>query len=1270
MQLVGKSTTMNMLCGTLAATFGDAFVNNFSITTNCSTARRNLGICMQQDVIWDDISIIDHLYLFGRLRGVRGAALKEDVDKMIESLGFPEKAHSAAGTLSGGQKRRLCVGISMVGGNSVVYLDEPTAGLDPVSRRQLWELVERNREGRAILLTTHFMDEADVLGDRIAIVKEGRLRAIGSSRYLKKTFGLGYLLKFSLAGGSSKSDEIKDMIQEFIPDADVISNAGTELSLRLPKDGTDQFPKMFAQIEYSFERLGIKSYGIETSTLEEVFMRIVNEDTASLLSNHVEANKIIGATGPERDKYDLALAKRDEKKFPLSDANVAVILTKGRDCEDNQFDMRVFKVQMRVLLAKRFHQFVRSKGQWSLGTVVPLVMITLCAIIMSKIPTELLYDDPGVTSTAYDSLASTPFSGADEASAQNWANQAGLIDSVYMGSNLSEVQSYLESPSASTSNAVSFEAVNNFTVSYNATYPLWYAGIVSTLLQSAITNATNGLLTVNTEYEAFPDSAIGAQSNLGIIFGFVLSLVAGSLGAGISIVISGERVGLVKHQQMASGASVTAYWAANFIWDYSIALVELIIFAFALFCVNSSDYGGEGFLLVMLVGVMWIFNNVFRFYLFSYAVSDIRMAQTLFFYGSLGSMYFLYTIYILVVFISEGGDATSTGSTIVGVACSFLDPNVAFTLFVLMQGDFFGARTLNDDASSLDVSVAGLYVQTLVVMGVVYFFGLMVVEFSFASIMASVKDFFCCVQSRTSNNSNDKHSGHLGDDLLEGKSDAGSGSRVSEHSDRISFAINSGESRMKDPSADPKNGKMDSDVINEKRYTEGLYEDKKINPKDNAVFAHKLSKVFYGRGTQPTKVAVNDLCLSVGHGEIFGLLGANGAGKTTLLKMVSGLETPTSGCGLINGYDIVRDRSSAQRSMGLCPQFDTLVERLTVKENLLMFGNIKGLEGDTLNDTCEAFMVALNIKKYQNKLIQQLSGGNRRKVSLVVALLGAPPTVYLDEPSTGLDPVASRLMWRLLSKVAAKKHCAVILTTHNMLECEATCTRVGVMKLGELICLGNSQHLRSVYGTGFLLEMTLNSAGGLKKAADFIMEHFDGAVIVDEHVMMLNFEIPAKSVGKLSEAFGVIESNKTLLDVCDYSLSQSTLEQVFLKQIRPKESDMALLAKQNKADGRVPLASEYICGYLCWMLAFFIPGLHHFYLKNYSRGFLYLFTINEFFFGWFLDLFEMHILIQKSVQEHGNSPCCCGLCGCCCACCRLPVEKEDSTEGGDPEMQE
>ena len=196
-------------------------------------------------------------------------------------------------------------------------------------------------------------------------------------------------------------------------------------------------------------------------------------------------------------------------------------------------------------------------------------------------------------------------------------------------------------------------------------------------------------------------------------------------------------------------------------------------------------------------------------------------------------------------------------------------------------------------------------------------------------------------------------------------------------------------------------------------------------------------------------------------------------GKTTLLKIISGLELPTSGDAFVNGFNTQNETSYAQRSMGLCPQVNTLIERLTVQENLIYFAQLKGLQQDLVYSIVDAFMVAMSIKKYQRKLILQLSGGNRRKVSLIVALLGAPPTIYLDEPSTGLDPVACRLMWRLLSKVRESNASAVILTTHNMLECESVCTRIGIMNTGMLVCLGDSQHLRSTLGTGFLLEISV-----------------------------------------------------------------------------------------------------------------------------------------------------------------------------------------------------
>jgi ABC-type multidrug transport system ATPase subunit len=198
------------------------------------------------------------------------------------------------------------------------------------------------------------MDEADVLGDRIAIVKEGRLRALGTSKFLKKRFGLGYLLKMSLMGTADVS-RIVSRMADFVPEASIASNAGTELSLRLPKEAVGQFPAMFERLESESKSLGVLSYGIETTTLEEVFMRIVNEDTEQLLTNHQEANRMLSASVEEREENNEALRKRDEKRNPLATDQIEALLTKGAA------DSRVAS-QMRIMVLKRWRQFYRSKG--------------------------------------------------------------------------------------------------------------------------------------------------------------------------------------------------------------------------------------------------------------------------------------------------------------------------------------------------------------------------------------------------------------------------------------------------------------------------------------------------------------------------------------------------------------------------------------------------------------------------------------------------------------------------------------------------------------------------------------------------------------------------------------------------------------------------------------------------------------------------------------------------------------------------------------------
>lgn len=156
---------------------------------------------------------------------------------------------------------------------------------------------------------------------------------------------------------------------------------------------------------------------------------------------------------------------------------------------------------------------------------------------------------------------------------------------------------------------------------------------------------------------------------------------------------------------------------------------------------------------------------------------------------------------------------------------------------------------------------------------------------------------------------------------------------------------------------------------------------------------------------------------------------------------------------------------------------------------------------------------------------------------------------------------------------------------------------------------------------------------------------------MDDHATMINFEIPASNIPALSTAFRLMESNKKALCITDYALSQSTLEQVFLKQIRPRGGREAAAAPAPHN----PTASDYMMGYWMWAAAALLPGLHHFYMGNWWRGLKYLFMLNELYVGWALDLFELHVMIQKRAEQYGS--------GCCASCfARPPVDPDDEAE--------
>lgn len=222
-----------------------------------------------------------------------------------------------------------------------------------------------------------------------------------------------------------------------------------------------------------------------------------------------------------------------------------------------------------------------------------------------------------------------------------------------------------------------------------------------------------------------------------------------------------------------------------------------------------------------------------------------------------------------------------------------------------------------------------------------------------------------------------------------------------------------------------------------------------------------------GRGRGHT--AVDALSLEMAEGHITALLGGNGAGKTTTISMLTGLITMTSGSASIYGYDVSSEMGRIRRSLGVCPQFDTLWLRLTVREHIMLYGVSRGIDRTSLSDTMPAMLASVGMEHKMSEAVSSLSGGQKRKLSLLIALLGDPRTVFLDEPTSGMDPYSRRLCWKVLRN--SRRNKAMVLTTHFMDEVDVLADRCAIMTEGELVCVGTTSFLKSHYGVGYHIDV-------------------------------------------------------------------------------------------------------------------------------------------------------------------------------------------------------
>ncbi|KAG4089491.1 hypothetical protein H8356DRAFT_31109 [Neocallimastix lanati (nom. inval.)] len=358
----GKTTLINIMVGLLKATEGDVYFDGRSISKDTNTIRKDFGVCAQTNIIYEELNVEDHIKFYAGLKGV-----KVNVDEVLTELDLLQQKHLKASKLSGGQKRKLCIGMATIGNPKYVFLDEPTTGLDPLSRRKIWELLQKKREGKVIFLTTHYMDEADILADRKLILNKGRIRCLGTSLYLKNHFNMNYNLDIE----TEDQVRVNDIIQRYLPEATyyvdpemgVSDNSVKCHTWRLPLNSTSKFTPLLDELERqsSVDEEGqaqssalIKKFALNMPTLEELFIRLEDDN--------LDDNQ---NTDNSEEQY---LLQTNENKLPM--------LKEVQ--QPSRFNLLYNLVKYRLKI------FLKDKGFAFYGFVFPVITTGITFFIVKK----------------------------------------------------------------------------------------------------------------------------------------------------------------------------------------------------------------------------------------------------------------------------------------------------------------------------------------------------------------------------------------------------------------------------------------------------------------------------------------------------------------------------------------------------------------------------------------------------------------------------------------------------------------------------------------------------------------------------------------------------------------------------------------------------------------------------------------------------------------------------------------------------------------------
>ncbi|KAG5682948.1 hypothetical protein PVAND_012265 [Polypedilum vanderplanki] len=1004
----GKSSVIKLLTGQIAPTLGEIILPlDYDLITGFKNDNEQVGLCPQNNVLIPNLTAKEHLEMYAHIK-LRKEHRRE-IRRVMNNMKLGKYKDYKVSELSGGYKRRLCIAIAFLGSPNLVILDEPCSSVDISARKVIWDLIETLRKNRAVVMSTHDLEEAQHLGDQIIMMKDGRIALEATTKdlhnELTRNFNIVIDLKASISKDKESIDEIKEIVNRSCKGENNIHVRDCSMNINMPYFDEEHkridYGDLFRDLERLVTDKKIIDFHVLSKTLESYYK---NVEEGGNINGHSVTN------GNHNNNNNLETIDLKQSIKLNGNFNNGSNGSNSSFKDENKLSLRKM---ISNLFLKRFLHFKRNYRLLICILILP-VIFEIIAMGFLKIRPPGDYDN------------SIEFNRSMYPQSTEFYSQQNMLPfgkRVY--NEFQSTCSINENCEFYNSSKDAFDWVLNTNEKYilkryggisinqsrsivwynNKGYhsmPLYLNILNSAILRNELNDSSYNIRTINHplmlgENELSVSSILQqvADSGISLIILVAFSLVI----AGGSVYIVNERVTGEKLQQQLCGVTYPIYWGVAFIWDFAVYAIAicLAVIVFQIFnipiYVDINNLAG-----IVLLLFLFGFAMIPGVHLFEKAFKEASFANMSIF--CLNVIMALSTVASIVMFdvLLETDEQQKIRNVLNRFYLIFPQHALADGLIEICKNyitaKIFSRYYIDTYKNPITSDLLRPHFLALIILGVVFIV--------------------------------------------------------------LNYIIESGKIWTIFKTQTPKQNSTELKVIT---IQNTLTKDGKINGNGNSSDGNeellKVENVYRSYGGN--EFAVNNVSFTVKKGECYALIGSNGAGKSSLFSILSGETKRFIGAVKYRGD---------KNSVSYCPQSNALDSLLTVEEIIEFYGKLRNI--DDIRFLVETTLENFHLKPYRRVLVKNLSGGNKRKLSVACASLGNLSLVLMDEPVADMDPLTRHLVYKTIRELN-EENCSVILTSHSIAEIEDVCQSVGILVDGSMVASGTPERLKKDFGNRYVV---------------------------------------------------------------------------------------------------------------------------------------------------------------------------------------------------------